>query len=442
MLQFRGSWFFWWLLSGLCIFVVLLFLGIPGYHLVLKPNIIKDKDSVVEDSFSLSQTQNAMEEIYSLIKSQYYNTWDIDETTMSRQAISSFVSGLGDPFSSYLPPIQAQELEDNINGDESIEWIGAVLSQTERWIMIEEVVKSSPAAQVGLMPLDTIVKVNGTWVQSQNVHEVVQEIRGPKGTTVDLTITRINQSWSLEIIDKTLTRDTILIPSVSSKVINWTWWTKIGYIALSVFAVDTDSHLKKEIKDLLNQNIQGIILDVRGNGGGLLPESVSVISHFLKQKSIVTKVKYRIYKDTEYKAEWGDTLSHLPLVVLINGYSASASEIIALAIRENRCPWSIDLTLAQEGTGAVLSSKCTAILVGEKTFGKGTVQSLQNLAFWWSLKLTVWKWFSPSGLSINEIGILPDYSIPIDIEEYYKNGIDPQLEKAQILLSQYLVTLR
>lgn len=441
MFKFRGSGFFRWILVGFAIVVGFLLSGWWGYRLIATPTL-QWEDNIHNDTFSLDDTQQAMEEIYSLIWSQYYNTWDIDQTKMARQAVASFVNGLWDPFSSYLPPVEAKELEDNISGDESIEGIGAVLAQTERGIVIEEVVHSSPAAQVGLMPLDIIVKVNGTGIQNQSVHEVVDLIRGPKGTTVDLTVTRMTESWWFDIIEKTLTRDTIVIPSVTSKVLTGTAGEKIGYIWLSVFAADTDSRLKKEIQQLLDKKIQWVILDVRWNGGWLLPESVSVVSHFLKQGSVVTKAKYRIYNDDTYKAEGGDMLSHLPLVVLINWYSASASEIIALALRENRCPSSTELSVQQEWSGSVLSTDCTAILVGDRTFGKGTVQSLQNLSFGWSLKLTVWKWFSPSDISIHEIGILPDYRIELDPEEYYGSWTDDQLQKAEELLSQYIESIR
>lgn len=421
------SWFFlsgWW-----------------GYTLV-RDEYIWWEDYLSGDDFSLDDTQKAMEEIYSLVSSQYYFTWDIDKTKMARQAISSFVNGLGDPFSSYLPPVEAKELQDNISGDESIEGIGAMLSQTEKGIIIEEVIHSSPAAQAGLMPLDIIVKVNGTGIQDQNVQEVVQLIRWPKWTTVDLTVMRMNDEWWFEVIEKTLTRDTILIPSVSSKILTGAQWQKIGYIWLSVFAEDTDSRLKKEITTLLDNGIQGVILDVRGNGWGLLPESVSVVSHFLKQGSVVTKAKYRIYTDDNYKAEWWDMLSHLPLVVLTNWYSASASEIIALALRENRCPSSTSLSVQEIWSGSVLSADCTAVLVWQRTFGKWTVQSLQNLEFGWSLKLTVGKWFSPSDISIHQIGILPDYIVELNPEEYYGSGKDTQLDKAKELLSQYLILNR
>ena len=436
-----GSGFFWWILVGLWIMSLFFLSGWWGYRLV-KNEYLLWEDYLSGDDFSLDDTQKAMEEIYSLVSSQYYFTGDVDKTKMARQAIASFVNWLGDPFSSYLPPLEAKELEDNISGDESIEGIWAMLSQTEKGIIIEEVVHSSPAAQVGLMPLDIIVKVNGTGIQDQNVQEVVQLIRWPKGTSVDLTVMRMNDEWWFEIIEKTLIRDAIVIPSVSSKILSGDKWQKIGYIWLSVFASDTDSRLKKEITKLLDENIQGVILDVRGNGGWLLPESVSVVSHFLKQGSSVTKAKYRIYNDDDYKAEWWDMLSHLPLVVLTNWYSASASEIIALALRENRCPWSTSLSVQEQWSGSVLWENCTAVLVWERTFGKWTVQSLQNLQFGWSLKLTVGKWFSPSGISIHELGILPDYVVELNAEEYYGSWNDAQLEKAEELLSQYLTMNR
>ena len=441
MFKFRGSWFFRGVLVWFGVMVWFLLSWWGWYRLIENPNKI-NRGLIDNDNFSLEKTQKAMEEVFSIIQGQYYNTWDIDETKMSRQAISSFVSGLWDPFSSYLPPVESQEFEDEINGDQSIEWIGAILGQNEKGIMVEEVLHSSPAAQAGLRPLDVIVKVNGTWVQSLTVSEVVKQIRWPKGTTVDITLTRTTESGSLDILEKNIVRDTILIPSVSSKILTGLQGQKIGYIWLSIFASDTDIRLKKEIQTLLDAKVQGVILDVRGNGGGLLPESVSVVSHFLPQNSIVTKAKYRIYNDDEYKAEGGDLMSHLPLVVLTNGYSASASEIVALALRENRCKSSIELSTKEEWKGSILSPDCTAILVGQRTFGKGSIQSLQNLTFGWSLKLTVGKRFSPTGQSIHEIGILPDYVVKIDPEQYYSSGIDLQLQKAQELLSQYLGQVR
>lgn len=435
MWKFRWSGFFWWILVWFWFFMLSLFYGLFWYILIEDPNNV-DENTI--DEFSLEHTQKAMEEVYGIIKTQYYNSGSIDEVKMSRQAISSFVNGLGDPFSSYLPPDKAQQFQNDIKGDGSIDGIGAVLSQTDRGVMIEEVIHSSPAAQAGLRPLDIIVKINGTGVQNQNVHEVVQQIRGPKGTIVDLTLTRISEDGSLEIIEKTITRDTIVIPSVSSKILTGYQNQTIWYIWLSVFAEDTDSRLKKEIEKLLQQNIQWIILDVRGNGWGLLEESVSVVSHFLKQDSIVTQAQYSIYQDDQYKAEWWDMLSHLPLVVLVNWYSASASEIIALALRENRCPSSVDLSIAETWSWSVLSPDCTTILLGSRTFWKWTIQSVQNLTFGGSLKLTVWKWFSPSNISVHEVGILPDYLVELDPETYYESGTDAQLEKAISLLSQYL----
>ncbi len=439
MFKFRGSGFFRWILVGFGVMVVCLWTWWGGYRLIEDPSRMMKE--TLDDNFSLNKTQKAMEEVFALIQSQYYDTWSIDETKMSRQAISSFVSGLGDPFSSYLPPVQSKEFQDDIAGTNSIEGIGAILWQTERWISIEEVLHSSPAAQAGLKPLDIIMKVNGTGVQNMSVNEVVDIIRGPKGTTVDLTLARTTDN-TLEIIEKTLTRDTILIPSVSSKVLTGSGGEKIGYIWLSVFADDTDNKLKKEIQILLDEKIQWVILDVRGNGGGLLPESVSVASHFLPQHTIVTKAQYRVYKDDTYKAEWGDMLSQLPLVVLTNEYSASASEIVALALRENRCKTSIPLSVEKQWQWSTLSSDCTAIIVWQRTFGKGTIQSLQNLTFGGSLKLTVGKWFSPTGQSIHEIGILPDTVVDLDPEKYYGSGIDLQLQKAEELLSQYLSSVR
>jgi carboxyl-terminal processing protease len=225
-----------------------------------------------------------------------------------------------------------------------------------------------------------------------------------------------------------------LIPSVSSKIILWKKWFPIGYIALSIFAQDTDEKLQIEIIKLKNQWISWFILDLRWNGGGLLPESVDVASHFLPIGTPVVQAKYRIYSDTVYKAEWNDTLSYLPTVILVNGFTASASEIITLGIKEWRCKNSISWTWWIYNTW--FDKNCDVLIIGEHTFGKWSIQNLQELSFGWSVKLTVGKRFPPSGLSIDHVGIQPDIVIPFDTNLYQKNAFDNQLDKAITVLSQ------
>lgn len=423
MFKFLSYQFFVWLLLGA--WIVLWYICIPGFSITTSEQV---------DTFSLDETQAAMAEMYDRIRESYYYTGDIDPAHLARHALSSFVYGLKDPFSSYLPPQEAQEFESSINGEEAIEGIGAVLSKNEQWVLIEQVLNGSPAAQAGLQPFDTIIKVNGTGIQYETIHDVVAMIRGPQGTSVELSIMRVDQD-QMQIFEVSIVRDAILIPSVSSKLLPQSGKKKIGYIWLSLFAEDTDERLAEEIKSLLDASIDGLILDVRGNGWGLLPEAVAVASHFLPKGDIVTKTKYRIYHDGDYVAKGGAELSHLPLVVLTDRYSASASEIIALALRENRCPSSRELSVDHTLSGSTLSSDCTVLLVWDTTFGKGTIQALQSLSFGGSLKLTVGEWLSPSGLSIHELGIAPDYRVERVRD---RSQWDAPLNKAQELLSSYL----
>lgn len=426
------------MIVGIGIMATMIYYGIPGYILIKNEPFLPAKEISQEDKFSLSETQKAMEELFSIIENEYYDVDQIDEASMSRQAISSFVSGLWDPFTSYYSPEQSKEVLNDISGDSSIEWIWAVLSQTQVGIMIEEVINGSPAFYAGLRPLDVIINVDWEDVQQQDITSVVNKIRGEKWTVVEITVLRIGTDGSVDTIQESITRDIIEIPSVSSKILTGPNDIAIGYIALSIFAADTDYLLLQAIDELRHSDIKGIILDLRGNGGWLLPESVSVVSHFLRKGSPVVNVDYRIYRNNKYKAEWGDKLSQFPIVILTNEYTASASEIITLALRENRCPGSTHLTIQDSGTWSVLSDECTAIVVWQRTFWKWTVQSLQNLKFGWSLKLTVWKWFSPSNVSIHEKGILPDHLIDMDVDIYFDSWVDTQLEAAEKFLSDYI----
>lgn len=421
------SGFFWWLILGVLVTTTTIFTVLPGYKLRIDiPKLVID--DVSEDTITLDRLSDAATELYREISLQYVDVDKIDQAKMVRQALSAMVNSLWDPFSSYLPPVESQEFEESIMGDDSFEGIGAVLSQKDRGVMIEEVLKWSPAVASELMSLDYIVKVDGELIQWLELPEVVRKIRGPKDTIVTLSIMRISGSGDnekIELLTKEVVRDTIVVPSVSSKLLQTYEGKQIGYIALSRFIPDTESRLNEEIQWLLAQDIQWFILDLRGNGWGLLPESVSVASRFLSKWLDVTQVKYRIYTDTTYKAQGNPLLIELPMVILIDGYSASASEIIALAISQQRCKgWFSDS----------FNAWCSVALVWTTTFGKWTIQQLHNLQMWWSLKLTVGKRFGPDGTSIDEVGIVPDIEIEFDREAYQENDIDNQLEQALQLL--------
>ena len=426
MFQFRKSKFLLGLLSGFLISWCWLFI-ISYVH-----NLSSSKIDVIEqwswDQLNIDDTAKALQELYSEISSQYYDTGTIDQTKMSRQALASFVNALWDPFSSYLEPTENKEFQDTMNGHESIEGIWAVLSKKDNGAMIEEVVKSSPAAQVWLMPLDVIIKVDWETVHDMSLQDIVYKIRWERWTSVSLVIARQQSGDVIEFLEKNVTRATIIVPSVSSKLLSWVWNTTLWYVSLSLFVEDTNEKLIETLQQLKQKSISGLILDLRWNGGWLLPESVSVASRFLPVATPIVQVKYRSFKDYLYNAEWNDIVSDIPLVILVDGYTASASEIISLAIREWRCNTTKPLEK--------FSKDCNVIVLWTQTFGKWSIQSLHDLKFGWSLKLTIGKRFSPKWLSISNVGITPDIVLDFNMDSYQKSGKDNYIEKAKSLFSQ------
>lgn len=388
---------------------------------------------------SLDATYEALEETMELIQSQYYETWSIDLDVMSRQAIAAFVDALGDPFSSYLEPITDQSFNEALQGETNIEGIGAYISKKDDVFLVEELIKWSPAMLGGVKPLDVIVKIDGSGLQDLNLMEAVERIRGPRGTEVVLTILRQTSSWA-HIQDISLTRDSVSIPSVSYELLTGAQGEKIAYLALSIFGEETNRLLLSHIAAIREAQVAGIILDLRGNGGGLLPESVTVASHFLPRETSIVTADYRLYRPETYRSE-GPYELDMPLIILVDEMTASASEIIAAAIKEWRCGMgSIKIGSGEISTGESKSvtsqdaDSCHVFLVGQKTFGKWSIQILQPMSFGGSIKLTIGKWLTPSGLSVDQVGILPDYPVVFDRQRYERDNYDTQLEKAKELL--------
>lgn len=410
----------------------------------LKPiSLLGQADSAMTSdlsgSLTIQDTSKALQEVYDLIQTQYYETGNIDENAMSRQAVASFVNTLWDPFSSYLEPLENKDFTEALEWMSTLEGIGAYLSKKDAGVIVEQVVKASPAAQAWIKALDMIVKVNGSGIQHLSLPEVVAQIRGERGTTVDLTLVRAG-TGGMEFFEKKVTRDTISIPSVTSKLLTGSDSQVFGYLALSIFWEETNTLMMKELNGFLKNNIDWLILDLRANGGGLLPEAVTIASHFLPLGTPVVTAKYRLYSDQTYTSEWTNDIS-VPVVILVDEWTASASEILALALRESLCLSDSDCATPfpcpalKEGRDACIRES-RVLIVGQKTFGKWSIQVLQPVSFGGSVKLTVGKRFSPSWKTIDHEWIEPDLVIPFDADRYYKDGYDTQLEKAIAILSQ------
>lgn len=314
-------------------------------------------------------------------------------------AIRGVVNSLGDRFTSFMTPDEAARFNDALDG--SFEGIGAQVDKTDdgSGARVVDVYTGFPADKAGVRRNDIITAVDGQDVTSLSLTEIITLIRGPADTTVTLTIRRSGEDKPLEIV---VTRGRIEIPVVESKMLSG----NIGYVKLQEFSRPAPERLRAALQDLLEQKPAGLILDLRGNPGGLLDVAVAVGSEFLSEGDILIE-RRKDGSEEHYSVRSGGLATTLPLVVLVNEGSASASEIVAGAIQD-------------AGRGP---------LIGAKTFGKGSVQLPQTLSDGSMLRVTIAHWFTPKGRGIHGSGLEPDFAVPLS-EEDRSAGRDPQLDKA------------
>lgn len=331
-----------------------------------------------------------------------------DRTKMLYGAISGMVKSLGDPYTVFFDPVETQKFSSDLSG--VFEGIGAEIGIKKAALTIIAPLPDSPAERAGIRAGDKILKIDNTLTGDLTIDEAVNLIRGPKGTAVTLTIMRGAEEKSREI---KVIRETIVVKSVEWKI-ETAGEEKIAVIKISRFAEDTAGEINLAANEILKADVKGIILDLRNDPGGYLESAVDVASIFIPANRIVTIENFQDGKKNNYLTRGGgDKLSNLPAVVLINEGSASAAEILAGALRDNR----------------------QTKLVGEKTFGKGSVQELENLKNDSSIKITVAEWLTPSGKSINKEGLKPDIEVTLTDEDFEAKK-DPQLDEAIKLLRQ------
>ncbi len=346
--------------------------------------------------------------------SVFWRAWDLiiekydgelDYQKMIYGAIRGLTDSLDDPYTSFLTPDEASALEDDLSG--VIYGIGAEIGIKNDQLTIVSPISGSPAEEAGLLPGDAITYVDDEPTAPMRLDEAVYKIRGEEGTTVNLTIRR-----GREVKEYEIERAKIVIEGVTHEIIEG----DIGLIEISRFDEKTTSGVQKALDEFISKNIGKIILDLRGNPGGYLSESISVSSEFLDEGVVVTEkreVNERGDKH-EYKASGRGRMTEedVEIVVLINGGSASASEIVAGALKDHD----------------------RAVLVGEETFGKGSVQEVEYLSRGAKLKITIAHWYTPNGLNISETGITPDHEVELTKDDYDRDW-DPQLEKAIEILN-------
>lgn len=344
----------------------------------------------------------SVEDLYDNLKRNFDGSLDGQKLLDGIKA--GLVEAAGDPYTEYLTPKEAQEFSESLSG--SFQGIGAELGKDPNGnVVIIAPISNTPAEKAGLLPKDVVVKVNGEDATGWSVEEAKNKIRGEAGTVVKLTVVRDGQKE----VNLEITREQINIPSVESKIING----NIGYIKISRFSEDSYNLVNQAAQDFKKAGVKGVVLDVRNDPGGLLDAAVDVSGIWLPQGKVIVREKQGDVVKQTFVSKGPATLDGVPTVVLINSGSASASEIVAGALKDNNA----------------------ATLVGEKSFGKGSVQQLINLPGGGVLKVTIAKWYTPNDKNINKDGIEPDQKVE-RTEDDFKAQKDPQLDTAIQKLSQ------
>jgi len=338
--------------------------------------------------------REGINELYQQIQDNYDGeTSEEDYLNGQKEGLAAAV---GDPYTEYLTEQETKEFNEGLNG--TFEGIGAELGKEGNFVVIVAPIKGTPAFVAGIQPGDVIIEIDGESAADISISEAVTRIRGPKGEEVILTIVRDGQQIEVPII-----RDTITIESVE-----WEKDGDVGLITISRFGDNTASLTRQAAQELKDQGITKVVLDLRGNPGGLLDSSVAVSGVWLPKGSTVLEEKRNGEVIQTYKTSTQPILGGMPTVVLVNGGSASASEIVAGALSDNK----------------------VAIIVGEQSYGKGSVQRIIPLSAGGSLKVTIARWFTPDGKNIDQEGITPDQEVELTTEDR-ENNRDPQLDAAK-----------
>lgn len=339
-----------------------------------------------------------MKEAYRQLAANYDG--DLDANKLSDGAARGMVKAVGDDYTTFLDKEEAADFNKSLNGE--VSGIGAEIGVRNLQPTVLRVLDDSPAKKAGLKTGDIFVAVNGTSVAGETASGVADKVTGEAGTTVKLTMRRGSES-----LDFSITRAQISDPSV-----RWSVSDDIGILTISRFDDNTGSLARKAAKEFIDKSVKGVIVDLRNNGGGYLTAAQEVASLWLDSGKTVVTEKSRGQVTETVKASGNPTLKGKKTIVLVNGSSASASEIVAGALKDYQA----------------------AILVGEKTFGKGTVQKVINLSDDRILKVTVARWYTPQDRNITKEGIQPNQTVKMSQDDN-NAGRDPQMARAKELAS-------
>ncbi len=321
-----------------------------------------------------------------------------DEASMTAGAIKGMLESLGDPYAVYFDPQHYTYFTEQTNGE--FYGIGITISEKDGAAYIVKVLDGTPAQAAGLKADDVIVSIDGVTRDKWVVDEVVKRVRGPEGTTVKLGVTRTGSDKPIVF---TIKRAKIEVPNIESEMVG----TTVGYIRLYSFNQRSGDDVRSAIESLTKKGAKGFVLDLRDNPGGLLSASVDVVSLFVKDGVVVTVDGRAAGTDETYRVS-GDTATDAPLVLLVNENSASASEIVSGALQDYG----------------------RATIVGVTTFGKGSVQQIEELSFGGAIKLTIAHYLTPKGRVIDKKGVVPEVVVKMDAEKQAEKSTDAQYQRA------------
>ncbi len=387
---------FWGLIAAIvaAVFVVGIYLGYINRPAVQKITVLfnKETEKPVQIDFAPFWAS------WNMVESKYVARSGLDRQKMVWGAIEGMVGALDDPYSVFFPPKEAELFETAVKGEFS--GIGIEIGMRDKILTVIAPLKDTPAFRAGLKSGDKILKIDATSTLDMALDEAIFMIRGERGTPVILTISREGEKESRDI---KIIRDTINIPIIDTEKKE----SGIFVIRLYNFSENSPEAFRNALREMVSSDSNKLILDLRGNAGGYLEASVDIASWFLPVGKVVAIEDFGNHEQKDYRSRGYDIFKNLPFVILVNQGSASASEILAGALQDHKI----------------------ATLVGEITFGKGSVQELVPITDNTSLKITIARWLTPNGRSISEKGLTSDVEVKItdkDIEA----GRDPQMQKA------------
>ncbi len=366
-------------------------------------NILFFSKSSISTENNIYEKIDLFGEVLEKINNEYVD--EINQSESMDSAINGLLQSL-DPYSSYMPPEIFSEMQTETSGE--FGGLGIEVGMESGVVKVISPIDDTPASRAGIKAGDYIVKIQDTQVQGKSLSEAVDLMRGPVGSSIELTVRRKGKKKALTF---NIVREIIQIQSVKSDLLN----NNIGYIRLTSFNENSGKQIEDKIKNLENnQNVKAYILDLRNNPGGLLSQAIKISDFFLDNGEIVSTKSRKASENRKWFAKKGDITKGKTLVVLINYGSASASEIVAGALKDHK----------------------RAIILGENSYGKGSVQSIIPLKNKGAIRLTVAKYYLPSGKSISEVGVIPDIEINEESDTFkIKTETDNQLNYAIKLLN-------